>query len=100
METRETKNCPYCGEEILAVAKKCKHCGEWLPEDEESKETLHEEQPELTPVESEAIPHSETQELPKPKTLESPTVTPSVTVQEDTPTETPQMKAEQPRAGP
>ena len=32
METRETKNCPYCGEEILAVAKKCKHCGEWLDE--------------------------------------------------------------------
>ncbi len=27
-----TKRCPYCGEEILAVAKKCKHCGEWLDE--------------------------------------------------------------------
>jgi len=24
------KNCPYCGEEIMASAKKCKHCGEWL----------------------------------------------------------------------
>lgn len=29
----ETKRCPYCGEEILAIAKKCKHCGEWLSED-------------------------------------------------------------------
>lgn len=26
------KRCPYCGEEILAIAKKCKHCGEWLEE--------------------------------------------------------------------
>jgi len=28
----EVKNCPYCDEVILAIAKKCKHCGEWLPE--------------------------------------------------------------------
>lgn len=32
---QQTKNCPYCGEEILAVAKKCKHCGEWLEAKEE-----------------------------------------------------------------
>ena len=25
-----TKRCPYCHEEILAAARKCKHCGEWL----------------------------------------------------------------------
>lgn len=28
MENR--KQCPYCGEEIMAAAKKCRHCGEWL----------------------------------------------------------------------
>jgi len=27
---QQTKDCPYCGEEILAKAKKCKHCGEIL----------------------------------------------------------------------
>ncbi len=26
----EKKICPFCGEEILLAAKKCKHCGEWL----------------------------------------------------------------------
>lgn len=28
--SKESKSCPMCGEEILAVAKKCKHCGEML----------------------------------------------------------------------
>lgn len=39
-----TKRCPYCGEEILAVAKKCKHCGEWLDENAQVSE------PQLTSV--------------------------------------------------
>ena len=33
------KNCPYCGEEIMTAAKKCKHCGSWL---EEREATFHE----------------------------------------------------------
>ena len=35
---KETKLCPYCGKEILAVAKKCRHCGEWLEKKESEKE--------------------------------------------------------------
>ena len=34
----DTKRCPYCGEEILSVAKKCKHCGEWLEKKDPEKE--------------------------------------------------------------
>ena len=30
MPDEEHRNCPACGEEILATARKCKHCHEWL----------------------------------------------------------------------
>ena len=31
-----TKRCPYCHEEILEAARKCKHCGEWLEDPPET----------------------------------------------------------------
>ncbi len=32
-ESSERKNCPSCGESILAVAKKCRFCGEYFDEE-------------------------------------------------------------------
>jgi hypothetical protein len=42
METEKMKTCPCCGETILFIAKKCKHCGEWL-EDKSESSTFEEE---------------------------------------------------------
>lgn len=36
----EMKLCPMCGEEILAVAQKCKHCGEYLNGSQKQKNKL------------------------------------------------------------
>lgn len=38
--TDRTKACPYCAEEILSAAIKCKHCGEFLDKDSESGPTI------------------------------------------------------------
>lgn len=49
------KHCPFCGEEILSTAKKCKYCGEWLPEQEEKKEDEQSGKSILCPVCAEPI---------------------------------------------
>ena len=41
--SNDVKNCPYCGEKILAIAKKCKHCGEFL--DGSSRPAVSQEPP-------------------------------------------------------
>ena len=37
VNTGEQQPCPYCGEQILAVAKKCRFCGEWLDKSQRIK---------------------------------------------------------------
>ena len=54
-ESRDTKPCPLCGEEILAVAKKCKHCGSMLDEVKEEPRPPVQE-PSQTAASTEAEP--------------------------------------------
>ena len=51
----EKKKCPYCGEEIMAVAKKCRHCGEWLETEETVENTKKPSSPAEAPADSKSI---------------------------------------------
>lgn len=50
--------CPYCGEEILDGAKKCKHCGEWLDAESaavNTKKDLEDTSNDFTPEEKKKL---------------------------------------------
>ena len=38
MNTKEYKKCPYCGNDVLLVAKKCRYCGGWFSEEDKPVE--------------------------------------------------------------
>ncbi|MCW5876548.1 MAG: hypothetical protein KIS85_06660 [Anaerolineales bacterium] len=40
MSAPTIRQCPYCGEEILAAAIKCKHCGEFLNDTHETQSAV------------------------------------------------------------
>lgn len=40
-QTSMTKNCPFCGEKVLLVAKKCKHCGEFFDPADKSAQQIN-----------------------------------------------------------
>lgn len=44
---KEVKDCNFCGEEILAIAKKCKHCGEIVDAQLREIESLKKRQAQL-----------------------------------------------------
>lgn len=64
----ETKNCPYCGEEILAVAKKCKHCGEWLTKEKIDSPNTTQSQSEQKQEENDQCTSANSTEI-KPKKI-------------------------------
>jgi hypothetical protein len=43
--SKATTRCPYCAEEIFAAAKKCKHCGEFLDDDQPRSASTNPEAP-------------------------------------------------------
>jgi hypothetical protein len=82
---KETKICPHCGKEILAIAKKCKYCKQWIeqPATDEAPAT------DSVPATTEEVAPQPNNETPEEVVEEKPVSTyhPPVDTQEEEPVE-------------